>query len=187
MNNNDFSGNNSSNAPQYHATSNLNTAMENPQFNVDNTMGVNIKNSNPLEDTSFNNDQLYQPNMNNQSNNFQTFEDNQLSSNMNNQFNTNHVDNSNMGGVSETSNSQFIPDTTSTQYVPSNSFNSTDTYQEPTVSYEPVMEDKKKNSRFTIPKDLRILVFIVFILIIFIMLMPYIYEFFRKLQLVIVG
>ncbi len=166
-NNNDFS-NQPVNTEQYHATSNLNTAMENPQVNINSAMGVNIQSATnqnfddrpnydfastvPDNFTSFDNNQNFQSNLDNQTVN------------------------------------QFIPNT-SVQSTESNySYDDKSSHLDEETSYEPVMENNKGNSsKFKISRELKIVIFIVFILVIFILIMPYIYDFFKDLELIITG
>lgn len=232
MDNNDVSNNNE----QYRATSNLNTAIENPELNINNTMGVNIQNdnqelddtnsSNNIENTSFNDNQLYQSNMVPNEDNNQLYQSNiesngsgngldlntnsSLEDNDNgvyksnilsdyvNDNNSNHYDvtsiesnrvmNGNDDGYLEKKNADgnvgtnsFVPDTSN--YIPNNEY-VTDNGEE---KYEPVMENNKKTGKFTVSRDFKVILFIIFILVIFILLMPYIYDFFKGLGLVITS
>ena len=128
-----------SDSGSYHATTNLNTAIENPQYDVNNAMGMNINNAGidygyPTNDTDMNNN-------------------------------------------------QFIPDSSVT-------YNYNDDYSnsDSTSVYEPVMEqNKNSNGKITIPREFQIALFIIFILLIFIVFMPYIYDFFKDLELIITG
>ena len=171
MDNNDFS-NDSSRHQQYRATSNLNTAIENPEFNVNNAIGVNIENNDIDFETSpdvqnvlLDNNQVYQSNiLPQQANQFNDEEDVSYVSSQNS-----YQDNSNVSTPSLSSNDNNI------SYEPV-SYNG---------SYEPVMENNKKNSGITISRELKIFIFIVFILIIFILLLPYVYDFFKGLKLIV--
>ena len=50
------------------------------------------------------------------------------------------------------------------------------------------MENSKKNDNgFAIPKELKIMAFIVLLLFIFVLMMPYIYDFLKRLELIIAG
>ena len=124
----------------YHVTTNWNTAIENPEYDVNNPMGMNINNAGM--------DYGY-PTGDNMDNN------------------------------------QFIPDTSvnynySDEQVDSSNNNSS--------VYEPVMEqNKNSNGKITIPREFKIALFIIFILLIFIALMPYIYDFFKDLELIITS
>ena len=116
-----------------------NTAIENPEYDVNNPMGMNINNAGI--------DYGY-PTGDNMDNN------------------------------------QFIPDT-SVNYNYSNE--QVDSSSNSSV-YEPVMEqNKNSNGKITIPREFQIALFIIFILLIFIALMPYIYDFFKDLELIITS
>lgn len=179
----------------YHATSNLNTAIENPQININSVVGVNIKNvdsTNPMNDVyssnlgndnafhSFQNDQSFDiPNSNN---NFQGLQ---------NGLEENLVVNNNQ--VNSTQN-QFETNQDSSHFVPTNNFNSETssgvnyvaTTGNDQVIYEPTMKEKKKRGvTFKVTRELKVMLFIVLILFVFILIVPYIYDFFKELQLVI--
>lgn len=154
LNNNDLNNNK---VNTYHATSNLNTAIENPQINVSSATGVNIK------DSGYNN---YAENNINNNTNF-----------LNNNFNqsNNNIDSSN--------------NDISSKYVPTNNdsnYNSYSNYNTENYSYQPVMKEKKENNALSSTihsKEFKIMIFIVFILVLFLLLMPYIYDFFRELSM----
>jgi len=182
MNDNELN-NNSSNVNTYRAMSNLNTAIENPQINMNSAMGVNIKdvnnsssfgiNSNGMPTQSFENNQFVQ--MNNGNDN--------LGMGMNPVGGEVQDFNSNID-------SSFIASTGENQFIPTNVGNVqieepvATSVAEPQVMYQPVMEQKKKKSNgITIPKELMVMLFIVFILFVFILVMPYFYDFFRELQM----
>lgn len=184
----------------YRATTNLNIDMENPQIHINSAVGMNIKEPSQTQNFSqeysspsntgyddFYKDYSNVPSQtqNNNSNNSQTnpsdgYEVNHNFSNMNsnNQWmnseiteNTANLENKNY------QNTQFISNQDlNNNYVPTNDYSSE-------VHYEPTMEEKKRRERFTIPTEVKVTGFIVFILLIFVLLMPYIYDFFKNLQL----
>lgn len=120
----------------YRATSNLNTAIENPSYDVNNAMGVNINNVG--------------------------------------------MDSYYSGDGDDMNQGQFIPNNSSSIYM--------DDSDSSDSSYEPVMEENKKgNGKITISREFQITLFIVFILLLFIFLMPYIYDFFKDMQLIITS
>ena len=137
---------NNDNNTQYRATSNLNTAIDNPQINVDNVNDVNVNNVN-------NNSYLGDTNSND-------------SGFLNNYYSTDNatVDNSNIN-INNVSNDK-INDTN--------------------YNYEPVMDEKKNTSvgisSILHSKELKIIIFILFLLCIFLLLMPYIYDFIVKIK-----
>lgn len=177
----------------YRATTNLNTAIENPQINMNSAVGVNIKNvdSNNLATTNFSNDTL----LNNQFNNdYGSLGNNHVDNSFNFSQNVDYQANTSI----QKSVSSFDNTDRSTSYVDNSNYtgntnqfiNNNETHFVPTndgvSSYEPTLEEKKRpSSGIKISRELKILFFIVFILFIFILLMPYIYDFFKKLQLVL--
>lgn len=195
----------------YRATSNLNTAIENPQINMNSAVGVNIKDvdsSNFANDGTFSGEENYNmPNAldNNISNDFNNHDSNMVANNSSfeeskmkdNDFN--FQDNlgqnlSNNYTSPQINNSSFIKNDDSSSSVDSNTFRdnfNTETNYVATsgnehVVYEPTMKEKKKRSvSFTITRELKVILFIIFILLIFILVIPYIYDFFKELQLVI--
>lgn len=184
----------------YRATTNLNIDMENPQIHMNSAVGMNIKE--PSQTQSFSQEYSSPSNtgyddfykdysnvpskvQNNNSNNNQTnpsdsygVNHNFSNMNSNNQWmnseiteNTTNLENKNY------QNTQFISNQDlNNNYVPTNDYSSE-------VHYEPTMEEKKRREGFTIPTEVKVTGFIVFILLIFILLMPYIYDFFKNLQL----
>ena len=207
----------------YRAVSNLNTAIENPQINMNSVVGVNIKSvdsTNPINDVYSSNLKLDSTNPINgvYSSNLQTndsyhsFQMNemiesdqqhqQLQGNLENGMLVNNNDSLNEVQKqfnSETSqfNSTFIPTDFNTESGLSSesSLNSESmvdidssyvaTSFNEQVNYEPVMQEmKKKGVTFKVTREFKVMLFIVFILFIFILVVPYIYDFFKELQLV---
>lgn len=80
-----------------------------------------------------------------------------------------------------TSDHVYLDKSDNEQYVPNMSSDE--------VSYQPTIDSDKKNDngKIIISKELKIMFFIVLILFIFILFMPYIYNIFEKLHLVIVN
>lgn len=194
----------------YRATTNLNIDMENPQIHMNSAVGMNIKE--PSQTQNFSQDYSSPSNtgyddfykdysnvpsqtQNNNSNNSQTnpsdgygVNHNFSNMNSNNQWmnseiteNTTNLENKNYQNTqfisNQTQNNNFISNQDlNNNYVPTNDYSSE-------VHYEPTMEEKKRRERFTIPTEVKVTGFIVFILLIFVLLMPYIYDFFKNLQL----
>ena len=136
---------NNENNVQYRATSNLNTAIDNPQINVDDVNDVNVENVN-------NNSYL---NTNNGESGF-----------LNNSYSTeSEIINDNNVSANEVYNNQINYDL--------NDKNSD--------TYEPTLEEKNNSSEgissIFHSKELKIIIFILFLLCIFLLLMPYIYDF----------
>lgn len=142
-------GNNSRKTTPYRASSNLNTAIENPQINLNSATGVNMKDlgysnyaSDDSRDAGF---------LNNDIN-----EDSDFSSNSN----------LTVADFSEDDNSH--------------------TRSNNNYSYAPVMKEKKRKgdnpiSNLIHSKEFKTGIVIIFILVLFLMVMPYIYDFFRNL------
>lgn len=198
----------------YHATTNLNTAIENPQINMNSAMGVNIQNTEEDIHSSFmNNTSDYDNNLVNNSN-YNTSQ-NVIDNNINNynvdqnQFNSSftlnnsQVDNSqafstntisdgmtngpDMDNINNSYQSQFIPNTNNDVSYGNETF-SDDNKINRHVSYEPTLKEKKKRgSGFEVSKEFKVMLFIVFILFLFILVIPYVYDFFKDLQLVITS
>ncbi len=163
----------------YRATTNLNTAIENPQINMNSAVGVNIKDvgANNMANDRFSNDNMVNPDFSNQA----------ISVNINNTVEqTNSSDNVMANSSSSYGmGNQFITNTPSVDGYSNQ--NVTPSFHEE-VSYEPTMEEKKEKShKLVISRDLKITLFIVFILFVFVLIMPYIYDFFKNLQLVVTG
>ena len=151
MNDNNYNSNDTHVNP-YKATSNLNTAMENPQINVNSVTGINVK------DLGQNNyaDEIKEENP--------AFLNNLYNSNHSNQINSDD------------------------SKVESNSYETMSNQNFSNYSYEPVMAEKKvKQENFLSSilhsKEFKVIIFIAFMLCIFIMLMPYIYNFFKALEI----
>lgn len=166
--------NNSTNDNQtYHATKNLNTAIENPTINMNSAVGVNIKD---VEANTFYDDRFSNSNDSGSYSDGSAHSDSNLNSYDLSSFPSNSVEPSTSSQIS-TNNTQFVPN-----FVPNeNNFN-TDNVDERVV-YEPTLEEKKRHNKFMVPRELKILVFIAFILFIFILLVPYVYDFFKGLEL----
>ena len=168
----------------YRATTNLNTAIENPQINMNSAIGVNIKDvdSSNFNTTNFSHNAL----SNNQFNDdYSSLENNNANDSFNFSQNVDYQANpsiqeepsSFVGSSSYIENTNQFINHDETHFVPTN---------DGTTVYEPTLEEKKRPSGgIKISRELKILFFIVFILFIFILLMPYVYDFFKNLQLVI--
>ena len=148
MNDNNFNGDDTKVNP-YKATSNLNTALENPQINVNSVTGINVKD-------------LGQ-------NNYASEVQEEKPEFLNNLYNSNQA---------STENSK----------IESNSYETMSNQNFSNYSYEPVMAEKKvKQENFLSSilhsREFKVIIFIIFILCIFVMLMPYIYNFFKALEL----
>ena len=205
MDNNDVS----SNSNQYRATTNLNTAMENPQINMNSAMGLNLdsnnqlsqSNDNAVQNTSFDDEEYHatsnlntgadyselgQSNHMEFDNNFQQdgvdidpFSSQLSNSNVNN-FEVENSENTSSTNLNYQSGNSFIPNV---EQVNSN-YNTV----EQGVAYQPVMEKNKKSvKKITLSRELKGTFFVVFILAIFVLLMPYIYDFFKGLHFIVTG
>lgn len=190
---------NTNNEPRntYRATTNLNIDMENPQMHMNSAIGMNIKdisqNSNfsPSLDDSFNSqgdfykDYSNQPPLNqssyhanlNQNNNFNQQNSNFKEDNLYQNQSINSTDSYHQPSYQE---NNFIPANNSSMsansYVPTSSYSTG-------IEYEPTMEERKEKKEFKIPVEVKITGFIVFLLLLFVLIMPYIYDFFKNLQL----
>ena len=182
MEDNNFDSN-TQNVGTYRATTNLNTAIENPQVSINNAVDVNIQS---VSDSSFNNNvqNSFVPNNGIQSNDSV------------NQQSNNHVNQQSNNYVNQQSDN-FIPlnqesDTdiqVNDSYLDADKIDNEDNIV-PTgnVSYTPVGEKKNRKSfDFAISKELKLMAFVAFLLLIFVLAIPSIYDFFKKLGLVISG
>lgn len=178
MNGNEID-NNASSKNTYHATSNLNTAIENPQANIDSAIDVNIKNT----EVTSSNDQF----------------NNQFGMDSNGYFQSNGANNySNLNGMNnQVDSGNFSHSDYSENNTNYNSSNSIESSSNASSSlnvtsggsengmYQPVMEKNKRNDKkaFKVSREFKIMIFVVFILVLFILVMPYIYDFFRELSM----
>lgn len=176
MNDNDLKNNTQENNT-YHATSNLNTAIENPQINMNSAVGVNIKSvaSDNIANSNF---------VESQNDHYYNFDESSQFSNSNmsqvdsvNEFQSEITDNRN---ITEENESQFVP-TYSVDLT-------TNTSDNEDAVYAPTMEQKKRHDKkFHISREFKVILFIAFILFIFVLIVPYIYDFFKQLELVITA
>lgn len=180
--------NNENTTNTYHATTNLNIDMENPQMRMDSAVGMNIQNLDDNQglsqnyDDSSNYGDFYKDysNTNYQNNNIDTNLgiNNNLNTNndiLNNSQNLNTMDTS----IVENKASSFIPTNLNSDV---SSYNEENTYTA-LVQYAPTMEERKKRGKFEIPTEVKVTAFIIFILLIFVLLMPYLYDFIKGVQL----
>lgn len=159
----------------YHATTNLNTAIENPQVNINNAMGMNIQNIDENRNTSF--DNSYNINQNINMNN------NQVTNYSSENYESNNFANSSMNANNIEAQSKFISGDNSGMM--DNNASLVNNNQVSKVSYEPTLKEKKKpKTGFEVSKELKVMIFIVFILFLVILVIPYVYDFFKDLQLV---
>lgn len=253
MNQDDFQ-NSSDEQNIYHASSNMNTAIENPTVNINSVTNVNIKNDDVVEndnqssfETNSNNsysnqydngtNSVYQDNSTNinlesdddvdfQTNVSSTNQyDSQVSSSMtqnsmvskfagytslsNEQDSQNENIEYEMNSFNEVNDQNNVENVDiNTQSVDnyaltddltvddSQNINVSASYNQVTPSHENSNDDKGKevipekkneNNKIVIPREVKIMMFIVFILVIFILFMPYIYDFLKEFQLVVSG
>ena len=189
----------------YRATTNLNIDMENPQIHMNSAIGMNIKDVNqnnnfsPNLDDSFNGSDDFYKDYSNQKPIKQNYyaSSNNPYQNPQNPTNYNDISNSNFKEDNLYENQNITPNNLySSQsyqedsFIPTNNPQNLNTSYVPTsssyssgVEYEPTMEERKEKKIFKIPVEVKITGFIVFLLLIFVLIMPYIYDFFKNLQL----
>ena len=144
--------NNNNNVTPYKASGNLNTMLNNPSANINNTMNVNIQNVNePISNSTNNTGQNVVPPITNVSNS-STISNTQIS---NKEKTEPVVDNQGMVNVSTT-----------------NNVNRTFVNDEP--------KKQKKTVKITYSQELKIAVLIVVLLLVFLMFIPVIENFFRS-------
>lgn len=187
MNDNDFKIDNQEKST-YHATSNLNTAIENPQINMNSAVGVNIKNvganhilNNQFDELQMNNhsslEEQNEQKLPDQMNQFQKMDSFYQSSFVDNLEKKEDLTDHSLGESTE-----FIASSSDTSTTFSTQLDGKK------VVYAPTMEEKKKhNKKITISREFKVMLFIVFILMIFILVVPYIYDFFKQLELIITA
>ena len=215
MNDNDlrngFDNNGSNNDNTYRATTNLNTAIENPNVNINSVMGVNIQDVEMNNSSNLNNS--YEVNQNNpnynqsQNNLEQSFINNDINNQVYNNSQTfinNDTSSQNVGNINMNNSNdggyqaQFImgsnPNSNSNSNLNSNmNFGSDDNYSstdngDANAKYEPTLKTKKKpSSGIVISKEAKAMFVIVLILSLFIFVLPNIYDFFREMDLVITN
>lgn len=187
MNDNNLN-NNDNNVGTYHATTNLNTAIENPQMNVNSATGINIKN---MEYSSYADNGGNNNYSNNYSNDYSNnYSNNQVENSMGNSFSdstVNHSISQNNVGFNE-QNDNLSSASVKDENISNNDYQSYSNQINPSYSYEPVMKEKKRAddnalSELIHSKEFKVMVFIIFILVLFILVMPYIYDFFRELTM----
>lgn len=170
---------NNVNNDRYRATSNLNTAIENPQINVSDATDVNVK------DLNYNN---YVNNTNTDVNN--TFLNNTYV-NQNNDGVSDYATNNNNSNINSSNNlninSNVNEGTSSDVNIQTNSYITSSSGDKINYSYEPTLNEKKVEesgfiSNLLHSKEFKILIFIMFILCIFLLVMPYVYDFIRNLH-----
>ena len=144
----------------YHATTNLNTAIENPEINMGSVTGINIADNNNINN---NNNSKIQNN-----NSLDNLNVNPKAPNQNYQINNNQLQTPNFSDYSSEYETNF--------------YNTNDDNQH--YSYEPIIQEKKNNassnSNIIHSKEAKLMVFILLILIIFLLIIPYIYDFLVK-------
>ena len=192
MNDNDIRNNNDNNV--YRATTNLNTAIENPDVNINSATGVNMVSAN-VYDNNFN----IQDNgmaINNVPNQQVDIMNNVVNQDLN--VNSSAIVNNEPVvdyGNGNVNNNQFIPNMDSSINMQQVDINNNidnsnmDTYQvDENAKYEPIMPTKKKPKRVSVlSNEVKAMMIIIFILLAVVYVIPYIYDFFRGMDLVITN
>jgi hypothetical protein len=190
----------------YHATSNLNTVIENPQVNINNAMGMNIGNLNNNDVRTLNNNIGNNTNIignqfvnyevgnrivpnNNQGEHLSNGRDNYVNNiqgnniNLQNEFIPNESTtfiNSSVVGMSDVSNNN------SSNFNNNDSLNRLDSIK---TTYEPTFKSKKNkpSGGLAISGEVKTMVVIILVLLLFIFAVPYVYDFFKELELIITS
>ncbi len=149
----------------YHATTNQNTAIENPEVNMGGATSVNIQGNNYNNNQNIPNNPMNNPQQPNQFNN--TFINNQST-----------IDNQNTQQQQPQTQTPNFSDYSSEYET---NFYNTNEDNNQYYSYEPILQEKKNNanslSNIIHSKEAKLMVFILLILIIFILIIPYVYDF----------
>ena len=186
MNDNGFMNNNT----PYKATRNLNTEIENPEMNVNNIVGINIQDS--VSDNTNIPNNYFDDKINSNEN---LVNNNQVNDNIDTYFNSNESYNNIYSNLPEgyvnnnaVDNNTFITDKIDNNGNSNDSF-SYDGQEEPSSSdsYHPLYKEKKKQTSFNVPTELKIMIFIVIILLVFIYIIPYLFDFLQEIKLRIFG
>ena len=155
----------------YRATANLNTAIENPQVNINGAMDVNLGNNLNVNNVDINHGFGVEQNINNSSND-----------NINNEF---YFDSRN-DMVVNNSNLNVENNIVNENVVVSNSDNIDNSNEK--VSYEPTLKQKKKPLfGIEVSREIKAMMFIIFILLVVVFVIPYVYDFFKELDLVVTS
>lgn len=181
MNDNDIRNNNDNNV--YRATTNLNTAIENPNVNINSATGVNLVSAS-----------VYDNNFNIQDNGMAINNVVNQDLNLNSSAIVNNEPVVDYGNVNN-NNNQFIPNMDSSINMQQVDINNNidnsnmDTYQvDENAKYEPIMPTKKKPKRVSVlSNEVKAMMIIIFILLAVVYVIPYIYDFFRGMDLVITN
>ena len=178
-------GSNTNGDNVYRATTNFNTALENPEVNINTVTGVNIQD---LENQSFNIDNNIQ-NFNNNMDSIQNSNTVQnAEANLNQYVNVNqNFDNSQ--GIYSFSNNNILPnnDVNAVSVVANNS-DIVEEKENEHVLYQPTMKQKKKpGTGLQIAKEVKAMMVIILILLLVVIVIPYIYDFFKEMDLVITS
>lgn len=196
--------NNSSDGSKYRATRNLNTALENPQFNASDTFDVNLGKVNNFSNVQLNvqdnkfddsKDNQYNVTSGNLNNNVEEKEvikttissvDNDYNDGANNIVNgvNTFVDNVSINDNNKDANSYYVSND-----VDIRGGNETleNNIEKEKVTYAPINNKRKKKVSITIPAELKIMIVLVIIILAFIYIIPNLYEFFRSIRLSILG
>lgn len=187
MNESNLNDNSNYNGDTYHAKTNLNTAIENPQINLNSATGLNIQNSNNTDSNMnsdiYNNGGIFQNNVDytNQVNNNlnSTYGENSSYNESNNGANTNYE--SNTASLNSNSYASGISDGSS--YIADNKIEGQNVN-----NYAPTLEKKKKpKTGFEISKELKMMIIIIIVLVAFMMVTPYIYDYLKEFGLIITS
>ena len=190
MNDNDIRNNNDNNV--YRATTNLNTAIENPTVNINSATGVNMVSAS-VYDNNFN-IQDNEMAINNVPNQQVDIMNNVVNQDLN--LNSSAiVNNEPVVDYGNVNNNQFIPNMDSNINMQQVDINNNidnsnmDTYQvDENAKYEPIMPTKKKPKRVSVlSNEVKAMMIIIFILLAVVYVIPYIYDFFRGMDLVITN
>lgn len=141
----------------YRATPNLNTVLDNPQVSINNAMGMNIQDMD-----------------NDVSNAYRDVTNFNINQNYGSDFSNQVVENN--SSYSQNLNSNNVN-------VVENNINDNNASK---VSYEPTLKAKKKpRAGIVVSNEVKSMAVIIFILLLVVFVIPYIYDFFKEMDLVI--
>ena len=183
MNDNDYINNTQPSNNTYRATRNLNTEIENPEININSAVGINIQDS--FDNTNISNPDSINNYLNFNNNNGFTQPEVDNNYQNNSYYPNDYNNNYNMqNNHQETNNSTFINNTKiKEEQEPNHTISFNNKTEEPKSQYKPLLKQKKKKESIAIPSELKVTMFIVFLLLLFIVVMPYIFDFVKQIEL----
>ena len=157
----------------YRATSNLNTAIENPEVNISGAVGINIQNSDSDLNNDYNRQSIANNSYNVPDNQFVDVKQEVSSFLQNNIKLDDELNNNNQINIENVVSDNRVNDINLSNNK---------------INYEPTLNKKKKpSSGLMLSNEVKMMAVIIFVLLIFLFIIPYIYDILSKLELVITS